>query len=561
METMPFHKSYLEVLIEASIAAGLQGHIRIRDKDIEVFDSNNLDSALKRISDGLIDCLHDAGEGLKSSAVFFLHISTNRPARFNEEAFFDKNGELPRENSKDYEKFKKAKDAAKEKNNLLRTELGKISNHLSKIGISANLSDSCIYAPVILKRAITHEAYGPTNEHMDSEVAVREQCAPLASLLDFGESFDISFGTVAGVEEFHDLNLADLTAAEYVKKNALCMEKLAELDKRWQMAGKNIELFARCSPLEERTAVTQRLPMLVPGHIPCGVVTLLVGPKKIGKSTLMGSLAVAVVSNKPFLGQTVNPEVSNGLVVIFSGEDHESMVRERLSYHGEIENEWRIIIKDDINSEEEFNSYLDDIKEADISLILVDPLRKFMFGNEDDSAICSKFFTTLEKFAREKGCAVLVVHHSRKGQWNTLQSVVEAARGSGVISDRPRVLMGIYESGTRRKIGIFKHNFPHTYGMIEGARTFEFDKNTLQVMLVEDGISVGIDTELDKKVIEAVQRLNEENVKVTRTNKYGLYELQPVELRGYTRAHVRAAVARCLGAGTLALNQDGNLIA
>ena len=64
-----------------------------------------------------------------------------------------------------------------------------------------------------------------------------------------------------------------------------------------------------------------------------------------------------------------------------------------------------------------------------VALLVVDPARKFFRGDEDGSDAVSDFFTKLEVFARQKNCAVLVLHHLKRNA--TPRTISEVWQATG----------------------------------------------------------------------------------------------------------------------------------
>ena len=84
-----------------------------------------------------------------------------------------------------------------------------------------------------------------------------------------------------------------------------------------------------------------------------------------------------------------------------------------------------------------FPEFLDRLRAMpEVPLLVVDPARKYLTGDEDDAAVVSQFFEAIERFAHERNTAVIVVHHLSKGAKPTsAREVLDELRGSQVFID------------------------------------------------------------------------------------------------------------------------------
>lgn len=302
---------------------------------------------------------------------------------------------------------------------------------------------------------------------------------------------------------------------------------------------------------------------VVPGLIPKGTVTLLVGSRETGKTTAMHELCAKLECPNPaaqphFLGVPVK----TGLVTVFiSGEDPlEFFSDRRLTFAIDWGDGAGLIIDATTKSIDEILPLLVKIKP---DLIVIDPVRKFLDGEEDSSTKVNAFFEGLEKLnkALNKKCAIVVVHHCRKDlKARRLADIMP--RGSGVFMDRPRVVLGmlLLPDGTT-SVGILKHNFPPSVPMWERrqARHFRFNASTL--CLEPIGVApaashraapaVVQDDATLEAVWDAVARLNTQGETVQQTGKRELFQLNLPHLAGLSRATLRAATTKLVEIGRL----------
>ena len=116
----------------------------------------------------------------------------------------------------------------------------------------------------------------------------------------------------------------------------------------------------------------------------------------------------------------------------------------------------------------------------EVPLLVIDPARKYLSGDEDNSAVVSEFFEAIEQFAHERNTAVIVVHHLSKGaRPQSAHEVLDELRGSQVFIDRPRVVIGMFREGPKTVIGLAKCNIPPSLGMVVEERVFMRDAKTL----------------------------------------------------------------------------------
>jgi hypothetical protein len=307
-------------------------------------------------------------------------------------------------------------------------------------------------------------------------------------------------------------------------------------------------------------------PFLVPGLIPQGAVTLLLGNKKVGKSAIAMELAVAVARREAeWLGFPLNKEKMRGFTVYLSGEDSEETAMERVSLMSDGENPMMLEIIPADGSE--IDTLLDRLKKQKIDLLIVDPARKYYKGDEDSSDATSEFFTKLEKFAREKQCAVLVLHHlKRNANPRTLADVARQYRGSSVFLDRPRVTLAILRQSDETHVGIPApdgvplHNFRQST-MFSGIRRLRREEKSFRHAPIDgQAVPKEIAAGVVDRVLKAVSRLLREGQRITRTGRAAVFERKAPEVVGLSRVTVRDAVERLLATGQLCCDTHGALV-
>jgi hypothetical protein len=225
---------------------------------------------------------------------------------------------------------------------------------------------------------------------------------------------------------------------------------------------------------------------LVPGLIPQGSVTLLLGKHKVGKSALGLELAVTTARREAeWAGFKLAPR--GGYAVYLAGEDtpQETLARVRQMTGGDMPYTlW-------IEGSSDLETILEKLRGENIALLVVDPARKYFQGDEDGSDAVSALFTRLEDFAREKNAAVVVTHHLRRNA--TVKNVHDVAnyyRGSGVFLDRPRVTLAVHLGNNETHLAIPVsdrtplHNFSQSE-MFAGVRRLRRDEESFRHVAID----------------------------------------------------------------------------
>ncbi len=281
----------------------------------------------------------------------------------------------------------------------------------------------------------------------------------------------------------------------------------------FNLCARDLDLFDRTGPM--RIGSDETFEFIVPGYIPRGAVTLLAASGGTGKSSAAHQLCVLSAidyeeGEEPptWLGQPINTNVTKGVCVYFSGEDGPAIINargelfdpegraQRLQFH-------RTEFADQDIS---FGEYLLRLRKMpDVSLVVVDPARKYLSGDEDNSDVVSEFFEAIEEFAIEKNCGMIIVHHLQKGARPTnSREVLDELRGSQVFIDRARVVLGMCRDEKHTIIGLSKCNIPPNLGMVQEERIFTRNPENLQLIWLPGESGVRRDY-LTKEEIEALE--------------------------------------------------------
>ncbi|MDX1974997.1 MAG: AAA family ATPase [Rickettsiales bacterium] len=255
----------------------------------------------------------------------------------------------------------------------------------------------------------------------------------------------------------------------------------------FNLVARDVELFDATGPM--RKGADEMFEFLVPGLVPRGSITLLAATGGTGKSSLAHQLCVmAAMDYEPgeeapkWLGQRLAIEKCKGISIYFSGEDGPPIINARASIFDPKARAKRLMFqRTDFGEGMTFAQHLRRLhKIPDVPIIVIDPARKYLSGDEDDAGVVSEFFEAIEEFAITKGASVVVVHHLRKGAYpKSAHEVLDMLRGSQVFVDRPRVVIGMFRDGPYTIAGLAKNNIPPNMGMVSEERVFARDPKHL----------------------------------------------------------------------------------
>lgn len=305
---------------------------------------------------------------------------------------------------------------------------------------------------------------------------------------------------------------------------------------------------------------------LAAGSIPFGSVTMLLGDHKTGKSTLATELAVAVARRDcDWLGFGLNTS-KPGFAVYLAGEDSiESFYTRVRLMTGNAPPALLNLVP---HSNCDLQSILSALEPDNVSLLVVDPARKYYVGDEDSSDAGNELLSKLEAFAAKKGCAVLLLHHlKRNAVPRNISDVPSHMRGSNVWLDRPRVILGMLRRGNETRLGIPApngtplHNFRQS-AMFAGERRLRRDEATHRHVVIDDGSDARRGSPDDgeaARVLAAATQLIRDGQRLTRTGANGLFKRAPAEVAGMSRATIDAAVDSLIARGDLQSDATGAL--
>ncbi len=335
-------------------------------------------------------------------------------------------------------------------------------------------------------------------------------------------------------------------------------QRIFELTELARMVNGNVDWFSKLANPQPPPPAPR---FLVEGLVPIGTVTLLAAARKVGKSTLLTELAVTVAQRGGrWAGFNVNRDACRGFAVFLAGEDTDE-VHARIAAMDPLGRPVRLIIPP--RDGRSLPDVLADLAGLEVSLLIVDPARAWMGGDEDSSEAGDVFFRQIETCAQSKGCAAVVSQHLKKDAApRSINEIPGAVRGTGVFLDRPRVILGMARSGEHTLLGIPPspagdplHNFRQSI-MFAGQRRLIRDEATMRHIPADQGTAA--DEATREAVLAAIVRLNVENRPVARTGKSGIFEIGAEELAKFSRQKIRAATDALIDAGKL-LDNSGEL--
>ncbi len=281
----------------------------------------------------------------------------------------------------------------------------------------------------------------------------------------------------------------------------------------FNLCARDLDLFDKTGPM--RKGADETFEFIVPGYIPRGAVTLLAAPGGTGKSSVAHMLCVFasmdLAEDDPtpvWLGQEINRDICDGICIYFSGEDGPAIINARGSLFDPEGKALRLQFHRNEFQDKEmtFGEYLLALRKMPkVSIVVVDPARKYLSGDENDADVVSEFFEAIEEFAISKNCGMIVVHHLQKGaKPKNSREVLDELRGSQVFIDRPRVVIGMCRDEKHTIIGLAKCNIPPNLGMVTEERVFTRDPKNLQLIWLPGEAGVRRDY-MTKEEIEAIE--------------------------------------------------------
>lgn len=374
--------------------------------------------------------------------------------------------------------------------------------------------DSPEYAPYYLLSGVMylakHGLFGhpsfksmlPKGKRIDTaeerEKTVKEMAIPTQSIVDASTAWD-------AYDHHHSLYQKFGTNVDEIERNL----------KFFNLCNRDIALFDATGVRHMDAETAVGFEFVVEGWIPKGAVTVIGASGGTGKSSLAHNLAVKAAidwrddEEKPmWLNSKINFDTCDGIIVYLSGEDGPAIVHSRAKvYDPEGRSDRLMVMRTDFGDETNLAGFLRRLsKLPNVSLVVIDPARKYLTGDEEDAAVVSEFFEAIEEFAINKNAAVVVVHHLAKGaRPSHISDIYDLLRGSQVFIDRPRVVIGMYREGPYIVAGLSKNNIPPQLGMVQGERVFARDPDRLELVQLPGEEGMRLDKTLSEEELEELK--------------------------------------------------------
>ncbi len=213
--------------------------------------------------------------------------------------------------------------------------------------------------------------------------------------------------------------------------------------------------FIQASPFEWMTPVDIPRRMWLYGkHYIMGFVSATVAPGAVGKSSLITAEAIAIAIGRNLLGY--HPDLSVR-VWYWNGEDPADEIRRKITAtmlrhkvrYEELENrlfvnsgrDTEIIVakttRDGAVIQEPVVQAVEDaIITNDIGLLIIDPFITCHEVSENDNGAINQVVKIWRRIAEKTGCAIELVHHSRKTNGN--ETTIDDARGASSLTSAVR---------------------------------------------------------------------------------------------------------------------------
>jgi hypothetical protein len=98
------------------------------------------------------------------------------------------------------------------------------------------------------------------------------------------------------------------------------------------------------------------------------------------------------------------------------------------------------------------------IQEYSLKLLVIDALSRIHESDENNAKEFGKVLANLDKLRWQTGCAILLIHHDRKSQFNGQDGGMDAMRGSSRLASDAQLLMHLIKRQGRLRLSFEKTN-------------------------------------------------------------------------------------------------------
>jgi hypothetical protein len=215
---------------------------------------------------------------------------------------------------------------------------------------------------------------------------------------------------------------------------------LADVDE-YQRETSSIEEREKFTFAELRELYPRLNPPVVDGLFRAGETINIISTSKVGKSWLGYSLALSIITGKPWLGRF---ETDPGRVLLIDNELHRCTLAHRIPvvadamgiprehYQDDLE-VWSL--RGNLRSLDELTVDIMGLQPGDLQLILCDAKYRFAgpAKSENDNATETALYNLLDQWAEHTGAAIGLIHHSTKGS-QADKRVTDVGAGAGAQS-------------------------------------------------------------------------------------------------------------------------------
>jgi hypothetical protein len=222
--------------------------------------------------------------------------------------------------------------------------------------------------------------------------------------------------------------------------------------KPFTVVGDNSQLLFRPARLPDPETIQPR-PWLYSTQLLRGYVSVLVAPGGVGKTGYAMGVALCLATGQPLFGEKIFERVN---VAVLNLEDPMDELERRLAalmirhkvHRDDVEGRYYLYSSDDrrltiatlsndgfeiLHPDEE--AIIREIQAHDIGALVIDPFAESHDLEENSNPQMVKAAAAWRRIARATGCAILLLHHVRKGT----ASDMDAARGAKALTDSARV--------------------------------------------------------------------------------------------------------------------------
>lgn len=342
----------------------------------------------------------------------------------------------------------------------------------------------------------------------------------------------------------------DESRGEWLARVCTPRVRLARQIERWVASGRQPNVYRAYGDFTERDTGNRPTDWLVKGVLARRVITLLAGDSTAGKTSLVHEWCAALGGQAVGRPRTVlGQEVTGRIICAFiTGEGDAGMDFKRSTAHARAWGQSSYAKRN--GSAESLSVILDELRGMPfLDLLVIDPMRAFLTGDEKSSDTVNEFYKPLEAFAEAMNCAVLVTQHfTKSGQkGRALDDMKLIVRGSGTVVERPRmvIVMDKLRDGTIR-IAPAKHNLAEEDLWVRSSQwsLWRRDPETHTLVSLDGAAPVATDTGGNlTRVFDAIAELNEIGTTLRKTGEHELFEQKLPALAGLSRGKIRSAVA------------------